>query len=180
MSSWLKADEETEAQSLRCLALRMGAGSHALVWEGHREVEGIAGSARQHVPQGHHLPPPPQDHGLSSAYQLISSCCELFLEAALALPCTSSKMKADLPRNHTCSKENKAHLSPSCPILQHLLRALPVPSGGLFEVEERGGVEGRSHLDILQMGNLGSQGKVTHFRPPGSGPGFTKCPVATS
>ena len=177
MSSWLKADEETEAQSLRCLALRMGAGVMPLCGRDTGRWRALLAQQDSICRRAIicHLP-----LKTMASPQLISSCCELFLEATLALPCTSSKTKADLPRNHTCSEENKAHLSPSCPILQHLLGALPVPSGGLFEVEERGGVEGRSHLDILQMGNLGSQGKVTHFRPPGSGPGFTKCPVATS
>lgn len=41
-------------------------------------------------------------------------------------------------------------------------------------------MEGRSHLDTLQMGTLGSQGEAPHFGPPGSGPGFTKCPVTCS
>lgn len=69
MSSWLRADEETEAQSRRCLALRMGVGSHALVWEGHGEVEGTSDSARQHLQEGQGSPAPAGDGTLSGKLQ---------------------------------------------------------------------------------------------------------------
>lgn len=83
----------------RSLAFGME-GSHALVWEGHRAVS-VAVEVIH--PSSRPTPPP----GLS---QLASFPAAHFC---------SSVMQASLPGNHTCRRENQAHLAPPCPVLNH-------------------------------------------------------------